>query len=199
MKMKIKTLLLSAIALATIGGTAFADEFSVAGTTQGGFNPAAPSATQTNQGLTFNAGSFSGTTQNNFLPIGGTTNNFGTFTLVFPPTSNFVNTAFTLQVNFTLPVGAGSGSFSAMISGMVVATTNGVFVNFNNTPLLFTSPTHNFTLAINDLSVNAGDGPIQISGQIVGIERVPEGGATVALLGMSLVGFAAVRRKLGSR
>src|SRR5690242_8784661 len=137
--------LLSLVVLAS--SSLFADEVFIAGFTNGCFGAAcAPGATATSGGLTFSNSTFSGTTANGFRGLGGNANpgsnfnNLGSLSLSTAPQT--YNTPFTLQVTFTAPQGisgSNTATFVATITGTVRSdNTGGVFVDFNNTPLLFT-------------------------------------------------------------
>src|SRR5207248_11250786 len=146
--LKTLSLAVAFAAVLTLGqGVARADEVFIAGFTNGCFGAAcAPGATATSGGLTFSNATFSGTTANGFRAIGGnanpgsTFNNLGSISLSTAPQT--YNTPFTLQVTFTAPQGingSNSATFTATITGTVRSdNTGGVFVDFNNTPLLFT-------------------------------------------------------------
>lgn len=206
-------------------GVARADEVFIAGFTNGCFGAAcAPGASATSGGLSYSNSTFSGTTANGFRALGGNANpgsnfnNLGSISLSTAPQT--YNTPFTLQVTFTAPQGiAGSNqaTFTATITGTVRSdNTGGVFVDFNNTPILFTFSDPNcepnpesqppsagqttcgngsFSFSVNDVSIDPGQ-TVSLTGQITGAQQstVPEP-ATMILLGTGISGVAATVRR----
>ena len=227
-----KSFLLCVLAVASVGfasGEARADEVFIVGQTSGCFGtPCTPALNTGGGGLLFQGSVFGGVTQNGFRAVGGSQagsqqssfNNLGLFTLGNVD-ATYDGTQFTLRVLFSAPqgfVGLNGALLSATLTGSVRATPNndagGVFLDFDNTPLLFTFAdtncesfpvlaipgqqitcgTGSFFFSVNDLAIDPGH-TAALSGQFTGAQQtsVPEP-ATLLLLGTGLAGFAARAR-----
>ena len=115
-----------------------------------------------------------------------------------------VSGSFTLNITFTVPIGIAGGqsrSFNATVAGILspFAGVEGVAIDFNNTPVLFTFNdgvnSGFFTLALEDLFVMSGQAGLLRAAGTGSQTAIPEP-ATLFLLGTGLVGLAARARQI---
>jgi hypothetical protein len=190
--MKYKLLLVCALAIASMA-TVQAGEITVTGSTTGSFSA---TSTNVNGPLSFTGAAFSGTTVGGFAGF-----TLGTLTLSGGPATVFTGQTFTMTVTFTAPPGtSGPGNFTATLFGQVNSTgAGGVNFNFANdffNPQTFTFAGGSFDFYVDDVTVG-GNHTVDVTGGVSGVHMIPDGGSTLALLGMAMVGAAALRRKLG--
>jgi hypothetical protein len=191
-------------ALAIGASTAANAATTFAGGSKGCFGAACVVATSaTDAGLTYTGGTatFSQVTDaSGFAGIGGPTNNFGTITLT-PDGHSYTGDLFSLMINFTLPVGAGSGAFTANLLGSLTSTgVGGLQISFLTPTVQVTNGLGGFyTLHVNDVAFSGSLGPNEtilrqdISGYI---QAVPEPGTwALMLLGFGGIGMAMRHRR----
>lgn len=200
------------IAVAGVSSSAGAAEVTLSGYSNGAFNSATPPNTSSTQtatllGLSYVNSTFSGTTVGGVLGLGSApvapatqnTQNLGAFQLNTSVASYTGNT-FALRATFTAPTviaGGNTSTFSATLTGSVSGVNGGVFIDFVNTPQLFTfanGPTvGSFTFSVNDVAINPG-GLVPLTGQVLGAQQqVPEP-ASAALFAIG-AGAVAMRRR----
>jgi hypothetical protein len=185
---------------------AVADEVTLAGSTLGQFNIAPYTASSSLLDLVYVNSTFNNSTVGGMLDLGGNAspnsnfNNLGSFSLGMM-NANYNGNTFTVQVSFTSPTIIAGGSttvFNDVISGTVLNGNGGVFIDFDNTPHLFTfanaTETGSFSMFVNDVSIAPGQ-DVSLTAHITGNqEAVPEP-ITMIGLGIAAVGLLSKRRK----
>ena len=201
--MKLKLILICGL-MAGSFSSASALEMTLSGSTAGSFNVnGSDFATPTSLGgLTFKGATpFSATTVGNFAGL--VLGNFSLNSTLFRYDN--VGDNFRLQFTFTAPSGIvpeGPATFTANLMGAVNASAGGVGIDFivNSQAFTFTTPTStgSFVLTVNDINVQPGSTSVNLTGSVRGGSQataVPDGGSSVAMLGVGLLGLAALRNK----
>lgn len=194
--MKTGLLILVGLVALTLPSVAFADAFSFSGNASGSFSGG---STVGFYGFSFGGPIGEGLTD---LKLGTFDSNregvFGGEAPWHPPTD------FQLQITFSLENGAGEQAsfFTAIFNGTVIATGDGGFViSFGTVPQVFSFGSGNqsgtIELQVMDTSGAPSDSLIgRLAMQMNSPAGVPDGGATVALLGAACLAMAALRKKL---
>jgi len=191
---------LAVFAMSAGSANAQIGQLRVAGNTTGTF-------TGVTDGLAFTNGNFDVTTLNGFAGIGDVLDNLGFFDLPVSTTTQNLDGAFSLTVNFTLPTGTSPNPLvlNASVIGAVgpEANVGGAFIDFDNTPTLITfgpGPGQflggSFLFSVDDVSIKTGGEDVILTGKVTGANVIiPEPG-TMALLGMGALGaLGMVRRR----
>ena len=197
--MKFKLFLICGLMAGSFSG-ANALEMTLSGSTAGSFNGSTFTSPATLGGLTFTGATpFSATTDGNSAGL-----ILGNFKLA--TSFDTVGDLFRLQFTFTAPSGIVPGDpaiFTANLMGAVNASpTGGVDIDFlvNSQAFTFSTPTStgSFQLTVNNINLQPGTNSVNLIGSVAGSSQaiaVPEGGSSVAMLGVGLIGLAALRNK----
>jgi hypothetical protein len=177
-------------------------QITFAGTTTYAFNAGALASTATLGGLSIHQNGFAVTTDAfGFAGIGGTTNSLGSLSLS-TQTFNYTGNTFTLRVAFTTPT-TGNQTFFANLLGSVSNNTSsvgGATIKFSNgtiTGIPFTNGpgTGTFDFSVNNVSINAGQSNVLLTGDIVThVTATPEP-ASMVLLATGFAGIFGVARR----
>lgn len=183
-------------------------EITFSGYTNGCFGaacsvPDSSGAQQTASGLTvlnFNNSAFSGTTSGGSATLnaagvafgGINSGNLGAMSM-FAIGSGSFNGTFRLSVTFTLPFVV-TQTFDGAVTGTNGGSGNST-INFNNTPVTFTSGGTSYTLTLNDVSLLANGPDVPIVGTINVLSVDTPEPASIALVGLGLLCLATQRSR----
>lgn len=180
-----------------------AAQITFTGVTMYGFDGQPLTSTATLGGLVITQGGFSVTTDNyGYAGIGGTGNNLGLMSISNAPFLYGGHT-FQMQVSFTTPTAANQ-NFFAIVSGSVSNLNGGAHLSFNPSsisgiPFSNGSGSGTFDFSVNNVSINAGESGVQLTGDITAttdprFNIAPEP-SSIALLAFGGLGIAAAARR----
>jgi hypothetical protein len=117
-----------------------------------------------------------------------------------PNAASYAGDLFNLLITFTVPAGAGNGSFTANLMGSLVAYgSGGVQITFANGTQTINSAAGPFIIHVNDVSFSGTlpEGQTVLRQDISGyVQAVPEPATwAMMLLGFGGIGFAMRRRR----
>jgi hypothetical protein len=181
-----------------------------AGYTGGCFGVCTPSASSTFTnatigGLTYENAMFDGQTLAGFAGIGNLANGVGGIELdnlgaFYLKNSGFTYTGgvFHLAVQFSAP-GNANPVYVANLTGQVADRQGGVFIDFDNTPQMFTYSGGTYSLSVNDVSIIAPTGSgttgIALSGNLTATASATPEPGTYILMATGLVGVLGMTRR----
>lgn len=197
-----RTSALVATLIATTASIASA-QITFTGVTMYGFDGQPLAATATLGGLTITQNGFSVTTDTyGYAGIGGTNTNLGLMSITNAPFLYGGHT-FQLQVAFTTP-SAANQNFFAIVSGSVSNLNGGAHISFNPSsisgiPFSNAQGTGTFDFSVNNVSINAGQRDVQLTGDITAtldtrFNVAPEP-SSIVLLAVGALGVAAAARR----
>jgi hypothetical protein len=182
-----------------LAGVASANEITFAGYTTGAFSGNLPGAS-----MVYQAGAFESIeTSDGETGIGGSSNGLGFFTFNSSIVHNFTSpaTQFGLTVHFTSPL-VTTADFTALVTGNVRYVSNGIRIDFDNTPQLFEYSNDQyqgwFTLHMEDMNISGGAGVRTgtLSGFIQGEQfAVPDAGSSTLLIAIGLLAAGIAHRR----